>query len=171
MWFHQWGGLRKNLAGLSFPALPLSHLIFLHLSSILTGVLWLFLFLLIFLSFHFFLHSLLSHLSHSPCMTGRDWTSSAQSSARRTGRRAPAWRSRVEAGRLGLVILWRTCDIEVIFVVILWICDCDLCDDSCKYMIVNRVVIFWDESTKSYCNLLMRYMWRRKEKKKGMEGG
>jgi hypothetical protein len=65
-----------------------------------------------------------------------------------------------------VLILWRTCDIEVIFVVILWICDCDLCDDSCKYMIVNRVVIFWDESTKSYCNLLMRYVGRRKVKKR-----
>jgi hypothetical protein len=40
-------------------------------------------------------------------------------------------------------------------------------------------LVLWDESTKSYCNLLMRYMRCRKEKKKrkekkrkeGMEGG
>jgi predicted transcriptional regulator len=30
-------------------------------------------------------------------------------------------------------------------------------------------LVLWDESTKSYCNLLMRYMRCRKEKKKRKE--
>jgi hypothetical protein len=71
--------------------------------------------------------------------------------AKAGGRRGCPGGADAEAGsiwrfcELALILWWFLCwfcEEHVIFVVILWICDCDSCDDSCKYMIVNRVVIF-----------------------------
>jgi hypothetical protein len=135
MWFHQSEGLEKFCRPL-LPHAPslssyISSLVFYFTKSTLP-----FLFLLI------FLHSLLSHLSHSPCRTGSDWTSGAQAGGRQRG--GLEWRPGgtvwwfCELVMIFVLILWKTCDIEVI----LLIHDCDLCDDSCKYTIVNRVIIF-----------------------------
>jgi hypothetical protein len=87
MWFHQSGSLEKNLSASPSPC-PLSLILFFFTCLLFYREYSAFSFSSsssFFFLYHFFLHSILSHVSHSPCKTGRDWTSDAQA-----GERCPA---------------------------------------------------------------------------------